>query len=76
MYHYRPSRPAVVQLKLLLSHLSLGVGCGGACVLGILDTILIPVCLCYQFSSQLGKYMIIMSATGAILATGFQLSGK
>lgn len=34
MYHHRPSRPTVVQLKLLLSHLSLGVGCGGACVLG------------------------------------------
>lgn len=34
MYRYCPSRPAVVQLKLLLSHLSLGVGCGGACVLG------------------------------------------
>lgn len=34
MYHYRSSRPAGVQLKLLLSHLSLGVGCGGPCVLG------------------------------------------
>jgi hypothetical protein len=29
-----------------------------------------------QFSKELGKYMFIMTATGAILATGFQLSGK
>jgi hypothetical protein len=28
------------------------------------------------FSKELGKYMFIMTATGAILATGFQLSGK
>ncbi|CAK9222361.1 unnamed protein product [Sphagnum troendelagicum] len=27
------------------------------------------------FSKELGKYMFIMTATGAILATGFQLSG-
>lgn len=33
------------------------------------------VCFYYQFSSQLGKFTFIMGATGAILATGFQLSG-
>lgn len=29
----------------------------------------------FAFTSQLGKYTFVMAATGAILATGFQLSG-
>lgn len=78
MHNYCPSRPAVVKLKLLLSHLHLvlDVEVLVSYFRLVLDTILIPVSLCSQFSSQLGKYMVIMSATGAILATGFQLSGK
>jgi hypothetical protein len=35
----------------------------------------ILICVCYRFSSQLGKYTFILGATGAILATNFQLSG-